>query len=69
MEVEREERTVNHTLPAQPKDAAVDGGVVVGLVTSRSSVPPIITSREKTSCVKIIFFSRVRVVGEQHGWS
>ena len=27
LEVEREERTVNHPLPTQPKDAAFDGGV------------------------------------------
>ena len=31
MEVEREERTVNHPLPTQPKDTAFDGGVVGSL--------------------------------------
>jgi len=40
LEVEGQERTANHPLPSQPKDAAVDGGVVVGLVIARSCVSP-----------------------------
>ena len=31
LEVEGQERAAHHPLPAQSKDAAVDGGVVVGL--------------------------------------
>ena len=34
LEVEGEERTVNHPQHTQPKDAVVDGGVVVGLGSS-----------------------------------
>ena len=75
LEVEGKERAANHPVPSQPKDAAVDGGVVVGTaavkivaegkIIHRSTVDPlsllmrVIHEEKYFICVDKIFEDRV----------